>query len=188
MVCISANAKPKEISYELSCSAQPDFRFKDIKRALFILTSSDVDNSQIYDNSKLDEKIRKAYSKKVKFTFTPDLSDFFEESFKKYANRGGFTVGNDWNNDYALRAKLKEFKITDMPGGAPCHVVIEWELLNPEKATILNGEAKGKQTLSLGQSVPDAFDKAYEKALADIDWYAIADCLSDIASNYESVE
>lgn len=48
-VSIYANAKPTEITYELLCSAQPEFRFNDIKQQLFIMTDCDVDNSQIYD-------------------------------------------------------------------------------------------------------------------------------------------
>lgn len=181
--CISANAKkPREITYELSCSAQPSVRFNKLNQGLFIMTSCDADNSQIHDLSQLTEKERKAVVKRVKFLFKPDLTFFFEESFKKYVSKSGFSIGYDRNSSYILRAKLKEFKCTDGIGGAPCTVVIEWALLSPEHIIVLDGEAKGKKVLTLGQTIPDVLDAAYGLALADIDWQAIAHYLDSEVS------
>ena len=181
-VCISANAKPKEIIYELSCSAQPQSKFYDLKHGLVVSTTCDVDNSGIWDPSQLTEKQRKATLKKLHFVFKPNVSDFFEESFKKYVSKSGFQIGYDRNGNYTLKAKLKEFKCTDGAGGAPCTVVIEWQLLNPERATVLDGTAKGRKTLSPGQTMPDVLDVAYGLALADIDWEGIAYYLGNSTS------
>lgn len=178
-VCISANAKPREITYELSCSARPEVRFNDINQSLFIQTSCDVDNSQIWDLSQLSEKDRKATLKKVQFVFKPDVSQFFEESIKNYVTKSGFPLGFDRNNTFTLKAKLREFKCTDGFGGAPCTVLIEWALISPDRRTVLDGEAKGRHVLAPGQTIPDILDKAYEKALSDIDWHGIAHFLGD---------
>lgn len=175
---VSVNAKPREITYELSCSAQPSVHFNNLNQGLFIMTGCDVDNSQIHDLSQLTEKERKAVVKKVKFSFKPDVAYFFEESFKRYVSKSGFSIGYDRNSSYILKAKLKEFKCTDGIGGAPCTVVIEWSLLSPERLTVLEGEAKGKKVLVAGQAIPDVLDIAYGLALADIDWQGIAHYLN----------
>lgn len=175
LFCLTASAKPKEIVYELSSSARPSFRFNDLSKGLYVKTSCEIANAQIYDLSLLPEKSRKATLKKVHFEFKPELASFFDESFKKYVSAGGFTIGYDRKNDYSLQAELKEFKFTDGIGNASCSVVIEWSLISPEHTTVLDGEAKGRHIFVPGNgSIPDTIDKAYEKALADIDWHGIA--------------
>lgn len=178
ITCISGNAKPREVTYELSCSAQPSVHFNNLNQDLFVMTGCDVDNSQIHDLSQLTEKERKAVVKRVKILFKPDVEYFFDESFKKYVSKAGFPIGYAKNNSYILKAKLKEFKCTDGIGGAPCTVVIEWSLLSPERTTVLEGEAKGKKMLAPGQIVTDVLDTAYGLALADIDWDGIAHYLN----------
>lgn len=172
--CGTILAKPQQIIYELSCSAKPNLRFNDLPVGLVISTSCDINNSQIYDNSQLTEKQRKAIAKKLTFAFKPEIAYFFEESFKKYASQSGFSIAYDRNNNFTLRARLKEFKLTDGIGSAPATVVIEWSLIGPEYTTILSGEAKGRHTLTPGQIIPDVLDKAYGNALEDIDWQGIA--------------
>lgn len=183
---ISSNAKPKEITYELSCSAQPSVRFNNINQGLFITTSCDIDNSQIYDLSQLSDKERKKVLKSVKISFKPDVAYFFEESLKKFASKSGFSIGYDRNGCYILKAKLKEFKCTDGIGSAPCSVVIEWALLSPERITVLEGEAKGKKVLTMGQSIVDVLDIAYGLALSDIDWQGIAHFLENNVSQEDT--
>lgn len=182
-VNIYVNAKPTEITYELLCSAQPEFRFNDIKQQLFVMTTCDVDNSQIWDLSQLPKKSQKATLRKVKFVFEPEVSDFFEESFKEFVSKSGFPIGYDRNNNYTLKANLKEFKCTDGIGRALCTVVIDWAFISPDRITLFDGQAKGKHTLLSGQAIPDILDKAYEKALADIDWQGIYNYLGNATSD-----
>lgn len=182
--CCNLYAKPKEIIYELSCSAQPNFRFNDLTNGLFVTTSCETDNSKIHDLSQLSEKDKKKLLKLVKFEFTPDVSEFFNKSFKKYVTSSGFSLGSDRNSDYTLRAKLKEFKVTDGLNSAPCTVTIEWMLMSPDNRIVLEGEAKGRHILNAGQAIPDILDKAYSKALSEIDWNGIASCMKkDESSN-----
>ena len=180
--CLPIAAKPKEVTYELSCSAHPIFWFSDLSNGLIINTSCDIDNSQIHDLSQVPEKIKKKSLKLVQIRFAPDISDFFDDTFKKYVVSSGFRVGTDRSKDYTLRAKLKEFKVTDGVGSAPCTVNIEWMLMSPDNRVLLEGMAKGKHTLNAGQIIPDILDKAYEKALTEIDWNGIAQCLGNDGS------
>lgn len=178
-VGLVTSAKPKEVIYELTCSAQPNIRFNDISKGLILKTTCEVENNDIYDLSQLPEKAKKDVLKKVKFGFQPDASVFFEESFKKYVTSAGFFIGHEINKDYTLRANLKELKVTDGVGTAPCTAVIEWSLMSPDRRILLEGIAKGRHILSAGQLIPDILDKAYGKALADIDWHGIAAYLSN---------
>lgn len=168
------DAKVKEFTYELTCSAQPVQRYNDLPRGVIITSSCEVNNSQIYDFSNLSEKEAKKVAKKFRFIFKPDVADFFDESFRKYVRSTGIPIGRDRNYDYRLRVTLRELKITDGIGSAPCSSVIEWVLISPDNQIVLDGVARGRHTLTQGQSVPDALDNAYSKALADIDWGGIA--------------
>lgn len=179
----NAKAKPTEVTYELMCSAQPEFRFNDIKQQLFIKTSCDVDNSQIYDLSQLPKKIQKSTLRALKFVFEPEVSDFFEDSFREFVSKSGFPVGYDRNNNYTLKANLKEFKCTNGIGRSLCTVVIDWAFISPDHIILFDGQAKGKHTLVPGQGISDSLDKAYEKALKDIDWQGIFHYLGNVTSD-----
>lgn len=180
-------AKTKEAVYELTCSGRPQDRFDNLPCGLFVSTTCETDNSKIYDSSELPSKIQKRIAKVVTFRFMPDLSDFFNESFKRYVRYTGIAQGADRTTDFNLKAKLKEFKIKDnINGGAPCTVVIEWELINPMNQVVLDGTARGRYTLSRGQSIADGLDKAYSNALEDLDWTGIAWALKKSAEEKQA--
>lgn len=164
----------KEVIYELTCSGRPEERFDDLPCGVFISTKCDLDNSKIYDDSELSPKVRKLIAKKVTFRFTPDLSEFFNESFKKYVRNMGFTTGFDRDKDYYIKAKLREYKITNIDGTAKCSVIIEWELENNTSNVIIDGTARGNYSVSQEQDLSVALDKAYSKALEEISWREIA--------------
>ncbi|MDE6378021.1 MAG: hypothetical protein K2K72_04680 [Duncaniella sp.] len=83
-------------------------------------------------------------------------------------------MGYDRSKDYSLKVRLKEFKVTEGMGGAPCTAVIEWTLTDPDNRIVLEGTAKGRNTMAVGQSLPDVLDSAYSRAINDIDWGGIA--------------
>ncbi|MBD5271633.1 MAG: hypothetical protein HDR97_04765 [Bacteroides sp.] len=170
----SLSAKPKEVVYTLTCSAQPIQRFNDLPCGLIVTTSCDVDNSQIFDLSQISEKEAKKVRKTLSLSFKPDIAEFFDESFKKYVRSTGINMGYDRSKDFSLKVKLKEFKVTEGMGGAPCTAVIEWTLTDPDNKIVLEGTAKGRNTMALGQSLPDVLDSAYSRAINDIDWGGIA--------------
>ena len=185
MCCHTAQAKPKEIVYELTCSAQPVQTYHGLPKGLIVSTICDVNNSQLYDTSLLSEKQAKAIAKRFNFVFKPNVSDFFDESFKKYARSAGFNLGYDRRADYSLRVRLRELKLSDNVGSAKATSIIEWSLISPENQIVLDGTARGIHSFSAGQAIPDVLDKAYSKAIADIDWGGIAWTLgnSDSAEN-----
>lgn len=168
------NAKPKEIVCELTCSSKPDVHFDNLPCGLFISAKCDATNAQIHNISHLPEKTQKQIRKLVVYQFTPNLEDFFESSFKKYVRQTGIPSGIDRTKDFNLKVRLKEYTVVDEGTSAPCSVVIEWELANSYNQIVLDGVAKGKYTMSPGQSIVDALDKAYGKALEDISWNEIA--------------
>lgn len=172
-----ANAKPKEVVYELTCSARPDARYDNLPCGIFVSTSCEPDNSMIYDSSELTPKMQKRIAKMLTMLFTHNLNEFFNESFRKYVRNTGIPAGTDRNADFYLHAKLREYKIRDNIGSAKCSVIIDWELSNPYNQVVHDGIARGTYTMSPGQNIADALDKAYSKALNDIDWAGIASIL-----------
>ncbi|MDE6309687.1 MAG: hypothetical protein K2L81_05790, partial [Muribaculaceae bacterium] len=91
----NAYAKPKEVVYELTCSGRPDMRFDNLPCGVYVTTRCTIDNSQIYDSSELTAKMQKKVAKAITFHFKPDVSQFFNDSFKKYARNTGIGHGTD---------------------------------------------------------------------------------------------
>ena len=169
--------KPLDVVYELNCSARPDRYYQDVKNALVVTAGSDVNNNQIYDPSQLPKKTQKAIAKKMNMIFTPDTEEFINESIKSFVRSSGIRIGYDKTADFNLRVCLKELKVADGLGSAPCTAVLEWSLLNPDRQMVLDGTARGRYTMTPGQSMVEALDKAYSKAIKEIDWAAIATLL-----------
>ncbi len=175
LCCFSSSfAKPKEFRFELSCSATPDRYFQDLQHALVVTTESSVSNDQIYDPSQLPNKTKKLMEKKFLFIYTPNTEDFVKESVRSFVRSAGISIGHDRFTDYELKVKLKELKVLDGEGSGTCSAVLEWGLYDPERRMILDGTARGRNTLSVGQNQVDVLDKAYSKALKEIDWEGIA--------------
>lgn len=160
---------------ELSCSASPENRFSNLSHGLEINVTSDISNTDIYDSSELDPKTAKIMQDV--FTFEPQLKDFVKQSMTTYARSAGISVGRDVNSDYRLKVHVSDFKIVDGKANARCTVVLDYTLSNPDNETILRQTARGRYLMSAGQSVGDCLDKAYSKALADMDWVGIANAL-----------
>jgi len=175
--CFSSRAlfKPQHQTIELSCSAVPENRFNNLSNGLEIAVTSDISNAAIYDTSELDSK--RAKSVEGIFTFEPLIKDFVKESLTTYARSSGISIGRDVNNDFRLKVQVREFKIVDGINNARCTVVLDYSLSNPDNNIILQQTARGRFIMSAGQSVGDCLDKAYSKALADMDWIGIADAL-----------
>lgn len=168
-------AKPKHQTVELPCSATPENRFNELSNGLDITVTSDITNDDIYDASELDSKAQKLV--KGLFTFEPQLKDFVKQSLTTYARSSGINVGRDVINDYRLKVRVREFKVVDGKSNARCTVVLEYTLTNPDNENILQQTARGRYLMSPGQNTGDCLDKAFSKALADMDWVGIANAL-----------
>ena len=158
---------------ELACSAHPQNRYTDMSRGLYLNVTSDVENNKIYDTSELPTKTAKLVNNI--FTFTPTITEFVKASMSTYIRSMGITLGRDRDNDYTLNVRVREFKIVERQGSnAPATVILDYNLRNSDNETILQETARGRYNLTAGQSVADALDKAYSRALAEMDWDGIA--------------
>lgn len=178
--------KPKEFPMELICTARPDYHFQDVQKSLVITAGSTVSNDEIYDVSQLKPKLQKTILKKVKLVFTPTTDEFVNESVKKFVRASGISQSHDKFNDYDLQINLKELKIYEGETSGTCTAVIQWALLSPERQVVLDGVARGRSILSIGQAAVDVLDRAYSMALKDIDWFGISKILGVGNNNAEN--
>lgn len=169
------NLKPRHQTVELTCSARPENRYTDLNHGLRLTVTSDVLNSAIYDTSELSAKAAKQLD--GLFDFTPSIKEFVDESMSTYIRSMGIALGRDRESDYSLRVRVREFKVVDGTSAARVTVVMDYTLSNTDGETILQQTARGRYSMSAGQAMADAIDKAYTKALASMDWDGIADVL-----------
>lgn len=173
---LKLNNQPRTVSYELTCSARPENRYSDLNHGVYLMVSSEVQNSNIYDPSELNSKSKKAISY-LTFDFIPSVKEFVTSSLTTYLRSSGISVGRDSESDYALKVRVKEFKVVDGVSSARATAILDYTLSNPDNEVILQQTARGRYTMSPGQSMADALDKAYSRALADMDWDGIASAL-----------
>lgn len=169
-----SNAIFKPVTIELVSSAVPVDRYDNLPRGLNLAVVSDVSNS-IVDNSELDNKTRKMYEK-AEITVEPTVKMFVEFSMSSYIKRMGIKLNNDNLSDYKLRVTITEFKLVRGTTSGRATVVLEYTLSNNDNEKIFSKTARGNYNTS-GQIV-DAIDKAYGRALEDMDWQEIADALT----------
>lgn len=169
------NLKFRHQTVDLTCSARPENRYTDLNYGLRLSVTSDVMNSAIYDTSELPDKIAKQMN--GIFDFTPTIKEFVDESMSTYIRSMGISLGRDRESDYSLRVRVREFKVVDGASSARITVIMDYTLCNTDGETILQQTARGRYSMSAGQALADAIDKAYSKALASMDWDGIADAL-----------
>lgn len=167
--------RPKHQIVELTCSARPENRYTDLNHGLRLTVTSDVQNSAIYDLSELPARAAKQLD--GIFEFTPTVKEFVDESMSTYIRSMGIALGRDRESDYSLRVRVREFKVVDGTSAARITVIMDYTLSNTDGETILQQTARGRYSMSAGQALADAIDKAYTKALASMDWDGIADAL-----------
>ena len=168
--------KGQTFTCELSCSARPETRYSDLSHGLYLNVRSEVQNSDMLDLSELPGATRKI-AERNRFEFIPSLQEFVTSSMSTYIRSAGIPLGRDRDNDYNLRVLIREFKLVDGTSSARVTVVLDYTLTNTDNETILQQTARGRYRMSAGQSMADAFDKAYSKALSDMDWDGIAGAL-----------
>lgn len=172
--CSPKLLKPRTITYELTCSARPEARYTNLSHGIHLNVSSDVINDNIVDFS----GFYGSGAINGSFIFTPTIKEFVTESMSAYIRSCGITVGRDIESDYNLQVRVKEFKVTiSTEKSFRAAVVLDYTLKNPDNETILQQTARGRYIMGAGQTMADALDKAYSKALADMDWDGIASAL-----------
>lgn len=162
------------VTVELTSSATPIERYEDLNRGLNLTVISQVSNS-IVDNSELDAKTKKMFEK-AELTITPTVKTFVETTMGSYIRRMGIKVNSDNQSDYRLKVTVTEFKLVRGTTSGRAVVALEYTLSNNDNQRIFSKVARGN--FSTSGSIVEAMDKAYGRALEDIDWSEIADALT----------
>ncbi len=134
-----------------------------------------VEPSQMIDNSELNSRQRAIFDN-AKIIFTPSLRTFVDESLSTYMKRMGIKVNSDDDNDYRLRVTVKEFKVVRGPTNGRATVILEYSLSNSNNERIFEKVARGR-FISISD-LAHAYQQAYDKAIADIDWQEIVDAIT----------
>lgn len=166
---------PQSATIELVSTAVPDEHFDNLNRGIDLAVVSEVQPQNMIDNSELNSKVRKLIEK-TQLSFTPSVKSFVESSMNIYMRRMGIKVNSDKESDYRLRVTVKEFKLVRLETNSRTTVVLEYALSNNSNERIFSKVARGRYIAN--GTIADAFDKAYARALADIDWQEIADALT----------
>lgn len=164
-----AKKEPTLVTLELSCSARPVMVYGDIKTGLSLIVKSDVNKSDVVDESHLNEKLKKKFNRV--FTTKPDIDDFVEESLIKFIKAQGISYNSNRATDFLLKVTVREFKVVDSSDGYG-EVKLDYSLIDPQNRTVLQQTAKGRSNLDL-LSLPNTLDKAYSNAVEDMDWISI---------------
>ncbi len=157
----------------LTCSAVPENRYDGLTYGLVLNVSSDVTNEQIYDASELTSK---QFAKKEVCTFTPSIREFTDESMSTYIRSMGISLGQV-ESSYFLNVKVREFKLVASASQMRATVILDYTLSNYDNEVVLRQTARGRYLGGSEQGASSALDKAYSKALADMDWNSIANAL-----------
>lgn len=163
------------ITIELSSSAIPEERYQNLNRGLNLVVTSEIDQNSIIDNSELEPKLRDMFDR-TNITIIPSVREFVETTLSSYISKARIPLNRDVNSDYKLRVNVREFKLVRQTNNGRATVVLEYSLYNTDGAKIFSKTARGRYIAS--GTIADGLEKAYDKAVAEIDWQAIADALT----------
>lgn len=167
---------PSTTLIDLKNSSVPENQYYDLTKGLRIEVLSSVSDSQILDYSNLDSKLQKKLSKTT-INVEPTIKTFVNSSLTSYVRSMGISVGRDTQNDLILQVKVSQFKYIYEGAGGRGVVELDYQLLNSDRDVILHQVARGRETGTGNSTVASILDKAYGKALADIDWQGIVNNL-----------
>lgn len=167
------------VTVPLICSATPENRCSDLDRGLSLTVTSDVTNNDIYDASELGYNQETTDKIKNSMTFYPTIKEFVTESMSTFIRSSGIALGRDLDNDYRLNIRVREFKLIAGRNSARAVVVLDYSLINTDNEVLIQNTARGRAIISgetnVGQKV---LDRAYSKAIKDMDWVGIAGALT----------
>lgn len=122
--------------------------------------------------------------KKIKYnyTFSPSKEDFVRESLKRYMRNRGFRVDNTTDADYVLNVTIESFT-TSWPTNHSYHVEIKLNIALYDSSNNIVYNSSPLVNKYLENITPNSeirssmFNKAYAKALEQIEWDVIASLL-----------
>lgn len=171
----AAKTTNQPTTIELYSSASPTEHYTGLSHGVNLAVVSMVEPSQMIDNSELNSRQRAIFDN-AKIIFTPSLRTFVDESLSTYMKRMGIKVNSDDDNDYRLRVTVKEFKVVRGPTNGRATVILEYSLSNSNNERIFEKVARGR-FISISD-LAHAYQQAYDKAIADIDWQEIVDAIT----------
>lgn len=158
---------------DLISQAKPAERYDNLTRGVNLAVLSEVEQSNIIDNSELSSIQRVKYYGRM--ILTP-LNTFVDRTISNYMRWMGIKVNSDNASDYRLRVIVKEFKLVRQSSDSRATVVLEYSLSTNNNEKLFTKTARGRYVSS--ESEANMLAHAYDAALKDIDWQEIVDALT----------
>lgn len=151
-------------------------QFADLNNGLRLKITSDVSNDDIIDNS----EVPTSWLSHTKYTVTPSLRQYVQESASQFVKRLGFKYGTGMDKEYVLNVNVRRFVYRNSTNNATATVTLEYTLTNRYDEVIVPSQSvTGRsQKSSKTDLISSILERAYMKALNDIDWDRIATILN----------
>lgn len=167
------------IGFRFPTDCQADRQFSNLDYGLRIQVSSDIDESRIVDKSELTTKELKNFPAA---DFENSLQSAAEEFLDNLCSNLGFKVGGNASSCFILKVRITDCKLRvrsynpkSMEAISSAAVVINWELLNPDREEILSrSTSSGRASSSTLTGMASAISEAYLKAFSGIGFDRIA--------------
>ena len=173
--CSSLVKMPKQnLTFELYSRAVPKHHFNDMTYGIKLMVSSNVTNSQIYDNSGVSKKTQK-FLNIESVTITPELTNFVRTSMTTFMRSMGFKFNDNAETDFTLKVVVKKFSLVDSDNNTgSATVMLDYALENRDHQVVIRNTATGRVKQTSESKVADMLDRAYSEALDNIQWNDIA--------------
>lgn len=170
--------KPTTTTIDLRSNSIPENQYYDLTKGLRVEVLSGLTDSQILDYSALNSKTQNLFVRNTVIV-DPTIKSFVNNSLTSYIRSMGISVGRDVENDLILQVNVRQFKYIYENNGGRGIVELDYQLMNSDREVILHQVARGRESVTNGanMTVSTVLDKAYGKALADIDWQGITNNL-----------
>lgn len=177
--CVSAKktqpVQPTVYNINLECNATPDAHYNNLTHGLDIYVTSNIENRAVIDASESNASVRDKISNS-KVNIDPQIKTFVNEATSLYARSLGINVGGNLGSDYSLRLDVLNFKVV-LGNGTSNRGIVElaYTLSNPDNEILMRQTVRGRYVAQDNRtSLSAMLNKAFAKALQDINWDGIA--------------
>lgn len=169
----SLAGKEVDVPLELPNRSVPH-TFKDLDKRIKVVVTTKLSNSDMYDDSNLNEKLRKFMPS---YTFTPSVKTFGEDAAIAYMQQMRFDISS--SADYTLYIDIRELKLKwkdKQSAGVSCQ--LSYKLTDESGENLIpTSTAASSINLAQAEQFGIGIGRAYSEALSRIKWDRIADCL-----------
>lgn len=155
-------------------------RFADLDYGLRVDVATSVANEDIIDKS---EAHSSSLAARTNYVVTPSLGTYLRESMPQYIRKIGIPYNSSMSNDYVLRVKVNRF-VYKVSQNATATVMLEYELEDAEGKKVIAPMTSSARVhiKSASELFVTTLERAYIKALNEMDWDRIASYLKIHAS------